>query len=179
MSEKGWYALHVTTGFEKKALEFLRESIERFGKEGQFGEILLPMEKRLEMRRGEKRETEGKMFPGYLFIEMKMESECWHLVRNTKFVNGFIGGSYDSPRPLSDEEMGSIRQRIEAGLQKPVSMQRRFITGEQVRIKDGPFVDFNGTVETVNAERERLNVSVMVFGRSTPVELDFDQVEKV
>ena len=178
MTDKNWFALYVTTGLEKKARDFLLERIQEADMGDKFGEILLPMEKRLEIKRGEKRESEGKMFPGYLFVEMMMDPECWHLVRNTKWVKGFIGGSRDKPRPLSENEINSIRQRIDEGMNKP-TLRRRFITNEQVRIKDGPFADFNGVVEDVQNERERLTVSVMVFGRSTPVELDFEQVEKI
>lgn len=177
-STKAWYALQVTTGFEKHARSGLQERIAQQGMEECFGEILLPMEKRLEIRRGQKKELEEKMFPGYLFVEMKMGPEVWHLVRNTRWINGFIGGSQESPRPLSTEEINGIRERIGSGLERP-TLRARFITGEQVRIKEGPFGDFNGTVESVNLERERLVVSVMVFGRSTPVELDFDQAEKI
>lgn len=177
-AQKGWYALHVTAGFEQHACDGLRERIERFGMEDSFGEILLPMEKRLEVRRGQKKELEEKMFPGYLFVEMQMSPDTWHLVRNTRWVSGFIGGSPEHPRALSADEIGSIRSRIDAGHDKPV-MRAKFVVGEQVRIKEGPFGDFNGTVESVNLERERLVVSVMVFGRATPVELDFDQAEKL
>lgn len=177
-TSKAWYALHVTAGFERHACEGLRERIARLGMEGVFGEILLPMEKRLEIRRGQKKELEDKMFPGYLFVEMQMSPETWHLVRNTRWINGFIGGSQENPRPLSPDEINGIRDRIDSGAEKP-TLRAKFITGEQVRIKEGPFSDFNGTVESVNVERERLLVSVMVFGRSTPVELDFEQAEKV
>lgn len=176
--DKSWYALHVTTGFEQKALESLLERIERNGMQEFFGDILLPMERRLEIKQGKKKETENKMFPGYLFLEMVWEAQCWHLVRNTRWINGFIGGSADAPRPLSDEEITGIRERIESGANKPL-LRARFDVGEQVRIKEGPFGGFNGLVETINNGRERLTVSVMVFGRSTPVELDFGQVEKV
>lgn len=178
--EKGWYALHVKVGFERHAREQLRERIDRYGMCDSFGEILLPMEKSVEIKKGKKQESEEKMFPGYLFIEMAMEPECFHLVKSTPKINGFIGGSSggDLPRSLSAQEMAVIRNRIEIGASKPV-MRSKFSVGEQVRIKDGPFSDFNGLVENVNSERERLSVSVMVFGRSTPVELDFVQVEKV
>ena len=176
---KEWYALHVTAGYEKHARDSLQERIERADMSSIFGEILLPTEKRLEIRRGQKKELEEKMFPGYLIIEMQMCPEAWHLVRNTRWVNGFIGGSPDHPRALSADEIQGIRDRIGSAGEKTAALRAKFIAGEQVRIKDGPFSDFNGTVESVNTERERLIVSVMVFGRSTPVELDFEQAEKI
>lgn len=175
---KAWYALHVTSGFEKHVREGLQERIERYNMQESFGEILLPIGKRLEIRRGKKKEVEEKMFPGYLFVQMNMMPETWHLVRKTRWVNGFIGGSPDEPRALSHEEVSNIYYRIGGGGAKPV-LRAKFVDGESVRIKDGPFSDFTGVAEAVNMERERLTVSVMVFGRSTPVELDFDQVEKI
>lgn len=178
MSEKNWYALHIRTGFEKHARDLLQERIDQHSMREHFGEVLLPMEKQVEIKRGKKSESEGRMFPSYLFVEMEMKPECWHLVKNTKWVNGFIGGSYESPRPLRVDEIDSIRERIESGINKP-AFRARFVSGEQVHIKSGPFDGFTGVVENVNNERERLRISVMVFGRSTPVELDFDQVEKV
>ena len=174
---RNWYALYVTTGFEKHARDALQERIARQNVGHKFGEILLPMEKRVEIKKGVKKETEERMFPGYLFIEMTMDPECWHLVKGTRRVNGFIGGSPDNPQPLSEEEITSIRARIEMGAEAQ-AMKARFAVGEQIRIKEGPFSDFTGVVETVHEERERLTVSVMVFGRSTPVELDFDHVDK-
>ncbi|MCH9705739.1 MAG: transcription termination/antitermination protein NusG [Proteobacteria bacterium] len=178
MANKEWYALHVTSGFEQRAKDGLIERIERNEMAEFFGEILLPIETRLEIRRGQKKELGEKMFPGYLFIEMQMQPESWHLVRNTRWINGFIGGSQEHPRPLSTAEIEGIRARIGAGIDKPV-LRAKFLTGDQVRIKEGPFSDFNGTVDSVNLERERLVISVMVFGRSTPVDLDFDQAEKI
>ena len=176
--EKGWYALHVKTGSERQAREQLQERIDRYDMQARFGEILLPMEKSLEIKKGKKHPMEEKMFPGYLFVEMAMQPECWHLVKSTPKINGFIGGSSGAPpRSLSEQEMAVIRNRIEVGANKPV-VRSKFSVGEQVRIKEGPFSDFNGMVENVNDDRERLAVSVMVFGRSTPVELDFSQVEK-
>lgn len=178
MNDKNWYALHVRTGFEQNARDMLLERIEQHSMNDHFGEVLLPTEKRVEIKRGKKIEAEGRMFPSYLFVEMEMKPECWHLVRNTKWINGFIGGSYESPRPLREEEITSIRERIETGINRP-AFRAKFIAGEQVHIKNGPFDGFTGVVENVNSERERLRISVMVFGRSTPVELDFDQVEKL
>lgn len=175
--DKNWYALQVVAGFEKNARDNLTERIQRYSMGENFGEILLPLEKRLELRRGEKKELEEKMFPGYLFIEMAMKPECWHLVCNTRWVRGFIGGEPEHPRPLTDSEIGGIRDRISSGTN--VALRSKFTVGEQVRIKEGPFADFTGMVETISGERERLTVSVMVFGRSTPVELDFSQVEKI
>lgn len=177
---KNWYALYVSTGFEKNARDGLRERIDRFELQNSFGEILLPISKTREIRKGEEREAEEKMFPGYLFVEMEMNPASWHLVRKTRFINGFIGGhnndSSEFPHPLSDSEIKSIRERVENVV--PIT-KSRFTQGEQVRIKDGPFAEFDGTIELVNNERERLTISVAVFGRSTPVELDFDQVEKI
>jgi len=166
IQEKGWYALHVKTGSERQAREQLQERIDRYNMCTSFGEILLPMEKTMEIKKGKKQQVEEKMFPGYLFVEMAMQPECWHLVKSTPKINGFIGGgSSDSPpRSLSEQEMAVIRNRIEIGANKPV-VRSKFSVGEQVRIKEGPFSDFNGTVETVNNDRERLAVSVIVFGR--------------
>lgn len=175
-STKNWYALYVSTGFEKNARDGLRERIDRLELQNLFGEILLPVSKTREIRRGQEREAEEKMFPGYLFVEMQMTPEAWHLVRKTRFINGFIGGSNNAPHPLSPSEMASIRERVDNIV--PIT-KSRFVQGEQVRIKEGPFSDFDGTIELVNSERERLTISVAVFGRSTPVELDFDQVEKI
>ncbi len=174
---KCWYALQVTTGYEKHAHVCLMERVESNDMEDNFGEILIPTEKRFEFKRGVKKEIEEKIFPGYLFVQMEMDSACWHLVVKTRWIKGFIGGTAESPRPLSEEEITSIQNRIGDNAHAP-TLRSKFIVGEQVHIKDGPFDDFNGTVESVNNERERLTVAVMVFGRSTPVELDFSQVEK-
>lgn len=174
---KYWYALQVTTGYEKHAYNSLMERVENNQMQDKFGQILIPTEKRFEFKRGVKKEIEEKIFPGYLFVEMEMDSICWHLVMKTRWINSFIGGTAESPRHLSVEEITSIQSRIGDNASAP-TIRSRFVIGEQVHIKDGPFDDFNGTVESVNNERERLTVAVMVFGRSTPVELDFSQVEK-
>lgn len=180
--KKNWYALQVTTGYENKAYEFLKERIESSSLQNKFGQVLIPTEKRLEFRRGVKKEIEEKMFPGYLFVEIMtepnkpMDADCWHLVRKTRWINGFIGGAPDAPRPLSEPEVEAILKQI--GDKDSPTLRSRFVVGGQVHIKDGPFDDFSGTVQSVNNERERLTVAVMVFGRSTPVELDFSQVEK-
>ena len=186
-----WYAVHVSVGFEKAAREALEENIDRREMREEFGEILYPTEKVLEIKKGSKQVTERKLYPGYLFIQMRMSadekavlaekelaSKCWHLVRRTRRINGFISGTSDKPLPLTNEEIVKIRRQIEEGEDRGPKLQVYFATGDNVRIKEGPFMDFSGTVDSVNAERRRLSVLVMVLGRSTPVELDFDQVEK-
>lgn len=172
---KKWYALYVSTGFERHARDGLLERIERYELSESFGEVLLPIGKTREIKKGVEKETEEKMFPGYLFVQMEMTPETWHLVRRTRFINGFIGGASNEPHPLSQSEIASIRDRVDNVVAVTKS---RFSVGEKVLIKEGPFADFSGTIEAVNDERERLTIAVAVFGRETPVELDFDQVEK-
>ena len=190
-----WYAVQVSVGFEKAAREALEERIERAMLSNEFGEILFPTEKVLDIKKGTKQLLERKLYPGYLFIQMRMSADsegppelrkeqedlsakCWHLVRRTRRINGFISGTSDKPLPLSAEEIKKIRRQIEEGEGREPTLQIYFATGDHVRIKDGPFVDFSGVVDSVNTERRRLTVLVMVLGRSTPVELDFDQVDK-
>jgi transcriptional antiterminator NusG len=172
-----WYVVHAYSGFENQVKRSLQERIERFGMQDKFGEILVPMEEVVEMREGQKRRSERKFFPGYVLVQMDMNDETWHLVKEAPKVLGFIGGSSDKPAPISDKEADSILQRIQEGVDKP-RPKVLFEPGEVVRVVDGPFNDFNGVVEEVNYEKNRLLVAVQIFGRSTPVELEFSQVEK-
>jgi transcription termination/antitermination protein NusG len=172
-----WYVVHAYSGFENQVKRSLLERIERFGMQERFGEILVPMEEVVEMREGQKRRSERKFFPGYVLVQMDMNDETWHLVKEAPKVLGFIGGSSDKPAPISNREAESILQRIQEGVDKP-RPKVLFEPGEVVRVVDGPFNDFNGVVEVVNYEKSRLLVAVQIFGRSTPVELEFSQVEK-
>lgn len=172
-----WYVVHAYSGFENQVKRSLLERIERFGMQDKFGEILVPMEEVVEMREGQKRRSERKFFPGYVLVQMDMSEEAWHLVREAPKVLGFIGGSSDKPAPISDREAEAILQRIQEGVDKP-RPKVLFEPGEVVRVTNGPFNDFNGVVEEVNYEKSRLLVAVQIFGRSTPVELEFGQVEK-
>ncbi len=175
--KKRWYVVHAYSGFEAFVRDVLEERIKLAGIEDKFGEILVPKEKVVEMRNGQKRESERKYFPGYVLVQMEMNDETWHLVRKSPKVLGFIGGTSDRPAPLSDKEAASILQRVEESVDKP-KPKVLFEPGEVVRVVDGPFADFNGVVEEVNYEKNRLRVAVLIFGRSTPVELEFSQVEK-
>ena len=173
---KRWYVVHAYSGFEKKVAASLKERIELHNMQGLFGEVLVPTEEVVEMRGGQKRRSERKFFPGYVLVEMELQDESWHLVKDTPRVMGFIGGKGDQPAPITEAEANAILQRIETGDKpKPKTL---FEPGEMVRVIDGPFNDFNGVVEEVNYEKSRLHVAVLIFGRSTPVELDFGQVEK-
>lgn len=175
-----WFAVHVAVGFESQVSEDLEKRFKREGLERKFGEILVPTEKIESLakpRKGREPVTERKLYPGYLFIQMRMDPETWHLVKNTRRVTGFIGGAREEPAALPEADIEDIRERIEAG-KKPTA-RGLFSVGGMVRVKEGPFSDFTGTVESVLDDRRRLTVSVMVFGRSTPVELAFDQVEKL
>ncbi|HEX2242180.1 MAG TPA: transcription termination/antitermination protein NusG [Gammaproteobacteria bacterium] len=172
-----WYVVHAYSGFENQVRRSLLERIERFGMQDRFGEILVPTEEVVEMREGQKRRSERKFFPGYVLVQMDMNDETWHLVKEVPKVLGFIGGSSDKPAPISDREAESILRRIQEGVEKP-RPKVLFEPGEVVRVVDGPFNDFNGVVEEVNYEKNRLLVAVQIFGRSTPVELEFSQVEK-
>ncbi len=172
-----WYVVHAYSGFENQVKRSLLERIERFGMQNRFGEILVPTEEVVEMREGQKRRSERKFFPGYVLVQMDMNDETWHLVKEVPKVLGFIGGSSDKPAPISDREAESILRRIQEGVEKP-RPKVLFEPGEVVRVVDGPFNDFNGVVEEVNYEKNRLLVAVQIFGRSTPVELEFSQVEK-
>ena len=174
---KRWYVLHAYSGYEKKVKAALEERIELRGLQEKFGRILVPAEEVVEMRSGQKRKSERKFFPGYVLIEMELDDETWHLVKETPRVMGFIGGKADKPAPITEAEADAILNRIEEGTDKP-RPKTLFEPGEMVRVVDGPFNDFNGVVEEVNYDKSKLQVAVLIFGRSTPVELDFGQVEK-
>jgi transcriptional antiterminator NusG len=172
-----WYVLHVYSGFEKKVAESIREQARQKGMEDSFEEVLVPTEEVVEMRRGQKINSERKFFPGYVLVQMDMDDETWHLVKEVPKVLGFIGGSSDRPAPITEKEADQILQRVKEGVDKP-RPKVLFEPGEIVRVIDGPFNDFSGVVEQVNYEKSRLQVAVQILGRSTPVELDFGQVEK-
>ncbi len=174
---KRWYVVHAYSGFENQVKRSLQERIKRFGMEDKFGEILVPTEELVEMREGQKRKSERKFFPGYVLVQMEMNDDTWHLVKDVPKVMGFIGGTSDRPAPISDKEAEAILNRIQEGAEKP-RPKVLFEPGEVVRICDGPFNDFNGVVEEVDYEKSRMRVSVLIFGRSTPVDLEFSQVEK-
>ena len=175
---KRWYVVHAYSGFEKQVQRSLKERIERAGMEDQFGEVLVPTEEVVEMKKGVKRRSERKFFPGYVLVEMEMNEDTWHLVKDVPKVMGFIGGKQDKPAPISEREADLILNRVKEGADKP-KPKVLFEPGEMVRVIDGPFNDFNGTVEEINYDKSRLRVAVSIFGRSTPVELDFQQVEKL
>ena len=172
-----WYVVQAYSGFEHQVKRLLQEHVARDGMQDKFGQILVPTEEVVEMRDGQKRKSERKFFPGYVLVQMEMDEVTWHLVKNVPKVLGFIGGSSDKPAPLSDKEAQNIMQRIQEGTDKP-RPKVLYEPGEVVRVREGPFNDFNGVVEEVNYEKNRLRVAVLIFGRSTPVELEFSQVEK-
>jgi transcriptional antiterminator NusG len=172
-----WYVVHAYSGFENQVKRTLQERITRSGMQDKFGDILVPTEEVVEMRDGAKRKSERKFFPGYVLVQMEMSDDTWHLVKDAPKVMGFIGGTSDRPAPISQREADSILQRVQEGADKP-RPKVLFEAGEVVRVTDGPFNDFNGVVEEVNYDKSRLRVSVLIFGRSTPVELEFGQVEK-
>ena len=172
-----WYVVHAYSGFEDQVMRSLKERIERSGLQQKFGKILVPTEEVVEMRDGKKRKSDRKFFPGYVLVQMEMGDDSWHLVKDAPKVLGFIGGTSDKPASISDAEAEAILQRVEEGVDRP-KPKVLFEPGEVVRVTDGPFTDFNGVVEEVNFEKSRLRVSVLIFGRSTPVELEFGQVEK-
>lgn len=172
-----WYVVQAYSGFEKAVMRSLKDRIERSGLKEKFGEVLVPTEEVVEMRDGQKRRSDRKLFPGYVLVQMEMDGDTWHLVKNVPKVLGFIGGTQERPAPISDKEAEIILQRIQEGAEKP-RPKVLFEIGEVVRVIDGPFTDFNGVVEEVNYEKNRLKLAVLIFGRSTPVELDFNQVEK-
>ena len=174
---KRWYVVHAYSGFEQQVKRSLIERVQRKGMQDSFGEILVPTEEVVEMREGQKRKSERKFFPGYVLVQMEMNDDTWHLVHDVPKVLGFIGGTGDRPSPISDKEANSILQRVQEGVEKP-RPKVLFEPGEMVRITEGPFNDFNGVVEEVDYEKSRIGVSVLIFGRSTPVELEFGQVEK-
>lgn len=183
---KRWYVVHAYSGFENQVARALRERVARASMEERFGEILVPTEEVIEMRGGQKRRSERKFFPGYVLVQiethvenrtLRIDDESWHLVKETPKVMGFIGGTADRPMPIKDSEADSILRRVQDGVDKP-KPKVLFEPGEMVRVTEGPFNDFNGVVEEVNYEKSRLRVAVLIFGRSTPVELEFGQVEK-
>ena len=172
-----WYVVHAYSGFESQVQRSLKERIERYGMQDKFGEILVPTEEVVEMRAGQQRRSERKFFPGYVLVHMEMTDDTWHLVKDVPKVMGFIGGTGDRPAPISDKEANAILQRMQEGVEKP-RPKVLFEPGEVVRVIDGPFNDFTGVVEEVDYDKSRLKVSVLIFGRSTPVDLEFGQVEK-
>lgn len=175
---KHWYVVHAYSGFEKSVQRALKERVTRSGMQESFGQILVPEEEVVEMRAGQKTISQRKFFPGYVLVEMEMNDQSWHLVKSTPKVTGFIGGTATKPTPISEKEVEKIMSQIQEGVEKP-RPKILFEVGEMVRIKEGPFTDFNGNVEEVNYDKSRIRVAVTIFGRSTPVELQFDQVEKV
>jgi transcriptional antiterminator NusG len=174
---KQWFVVHAYSNYEMRVKEALKERIERYGLEDLFGEILIPTEEVVEMREGQKKKSTRKFFPGYVLVEMELNDDSWHLVKDTPRVLGFIGGTSDRPAPISEKEANAIMNRMEEGVAAP-RPRVLFEVGEVVRVNDGPFNDFNGVVEEVNYEKSTMRVAVQIFGRSTPVELEFFQVEK-
>jgi len=172
-----WYVVHAYSGFENQVKRSLEERVRRGGLEAKFGQILVPTEEVVEMRDGQKRKSDRKFFPGYVLVQMEMDSDSWHLVKDCPKVMGFIGGTAEKPTPISNREAQNILDRIQEGVEKP-KPKVLFEVGEVVRVTDGPFTDFNGVVEEVNYDKSRLRVAVSIFGRSTPVELEFGQVSK-
>ena len=175
---KNWYVVHAYSGYEKKVAAALKERVELHGMQEYFGDVLVPTEEVVEIRGGQKRKSERKFFPGYVLVQMELNDDSWHLVKETPRVMGFIGGKADKPAPITQKEADLILQRVDDSTDKP-RPKTVFEPGEMVRVTDGPFNDFNGVVEEVNYEKNRLQVAVLIFGRSTPVELEFGQVEKV
>ena len=174
---KRWYVIHAYSGFEAQVKRSLLDRIRRADMEDFFGEILVPTEEVVEMRGGQQRKSERKFFPGYVLIHMEMTDDTWHLVKDVPKVMGFIGGTGDRPAPIPDKQAEAILQRVQEGVEKP-RPKVLYEPGEVVRVVDGPFTDFNGVVEEVDYEKSRLKVSVLIFGRSTPVDLEFGQIEK-
>jgi len=172
-----WYVIHVYSGFEKKVATAIREQAEQKGLAERFEEILVPTEEVVEVKRGAKVSSERKFFPGYVLIKMDLDDETWHLVKNTAKVTGFLGGR-GRPSPISEAEAARIMRQVQEGIERP-KPSITFEIGEQVRVSDGPFTSFNGVVEEVDEEKSRIKVAVSIFGRATPVELEYSQVEKV
>jgi transcriptional antiterminator NusG len=172
-----WYVVHAYSGMEKAVERNILERIARSGMENKFGRILVPMEEVVEIKNGQKKTTERKFFPGYVLVEMVMDDDTWHLVKHTNKVTGFVGGAKNRPAPISEAEVMKIVSQMQEGTDKP-RHKIEFVVGEYVRVKEGPFTDFNGSVEDVNYEKSKVRVSVTIFGRATPVELEFSQIEK-
>ena len=177
-TNKRWYIVHAYSGMEKAVERNLRERIDRAGMQEKFGRILVPMEEVVELKNGKKSVTERRFFPGYVLVEMEMADDTWHLVKHTGKVTGFVGGAKNRPSPISEAEVLKIVHQMQEGVEKP-RPKVEWSVGELVRVKEGPFTDFNGAIEDVNYDKSKVRVSVTIFGRATPVELDFSQVEKV
>jgi len=177
-SNKRWYVVHAYSGMEKAVERNLRERIDRSEMQEKFGRILVPMEEVVELKNGKKAVTERRFFPGYVLVEMEMADDTWHLVKHTNKVTGFVGGAKNRPSPISEAEVLKIVHQMQEGVEKP-KPKVEWQVGELVRVKEGPFTDFNGAIEDVNYDKSKVRVSVTIFGRATPVELDFSQVEKV
>ncbi len=177
-SNKRWYVVHAYSGMEKAVERNLRERIDRAGMGHKFGRILVPMEEVVELKNGKKAVTERRFFPGYVLVEMEMADDTWHLVKHTSKVTGFVGGARNRPQPISEAEVMKIVNQMQEGIEKP-RPKVEWMVGELVRVKEGPFTDFNGAIEEVNYDKSKVRVSVTIFGRATPVELDFAQVEKI
>ena len=172
-----WYVVHAYSGMEKAVERNIIERINRAGMQDRFGRILVPMEEVVEIKNGQKKTTERKFFPGYVLVEMVMDDDTWHLVKHTNKVTGFVGGAKTRPSPISEAEVKKIVSQMQEGTEKP-RHKVEFVVGEFVRVKDGAFTDFNGSVEDVNYEKSKVRVAVTIFGRATPVELEFSQIEK-
>lgn len=172
-----WYVVHAYSGMEKAVERNIQERINRAGMQEKFGRILVPMEEVVEVKNGQKKTTERKFFPGYVLVEMIMDDDTWHLIKHTNKVTGFVGGAKNRPSPISEAEVAKIVNQMQEGTEKP-RHKVEFEVGEYVRVKDGPFTDFNGSVEDVNYDKSKVRVSVTIFGRATPVELEFSQIEK-
>jgi len=177
-TNKRWYVVHAYSGMEKAVERNLRERIDRSELQDKFGRILVPMEEVVELKNGKKSVSERRFFPGYVLVEMEMGDDTWHLVKHTSKVTGFVGGAKNRPSPISEAEVLKIVHQMQEGVEKP-RPKVQWVVGELVRIKEGPFTDFNGAIEDVNYDKSKVRVAVTIFGRSTPVELDFAQVEKV
>src|SRR3982751_190748 len=172
-----WYIVHAYSGMEKAVERNITERILQSGMQQKFARILVPTEEVVEIKNGQRKTTERRLFPGYVFVEMVMDDESWHLVKHTNKVTGFVGGAKNRPAPISQKEVEDIVSQMQQGTEKP-RHKVEFVAGEFVRVKEGPFTDFNGTIEDVNYEKNKVRVSVMIFGRETPVELEFSQIEK-
>ena len=172
-----WYVVHAYSGMEKAVERNILERIQRSGMQSKFGRILVPTEEVVELKNGQKKTTERKFFPGYVLVEMVMDDDSWHLVKHTNKVTGFVGGAKNRPAPISEAEVQKIVSQMQEGVEKP-RHKVEFVVGEFVRVKEGPFTDFNGSNEDVNYEKSKARVSVTIFGRATPVELEFSQIEK-
>ena len=177
-SDLRWYVVHAYSGMEKAVERNIQERVIRSDMQSKFGRTLVPVEEVVEIRNGQKRTTERKFYPGYVLVEMVMDDETWHLIKHTDKVTGFVGGAKNRPAPISESEVQGILSRMQEGTDKP-RHKIEFLVGESVRVKEGPFTDFNGSVEDVNYEKSKVRVSVTIFGRATPVELDFSQIEKI